>query len=293
MSFVTASSLSGDYADVRVYITRDQYPVVTTNWNVSIKGIDIPIGSLTLDKVVQLQNDEYQPVEETLAGLSKITHASQVHATLKNRIVPLSDLLRAIPVNVNLNILVLYPTALEVQESKFCLSCDTDLNEYVDNVLKVVFDHAREIRKANMNKQTPGGTSHGSGPTRAILFSAANPDVCAVLNWKQPNYPVFFFMNGFQTNGRYISAHQLVHDRFEDRRCVSLKDATTFASTNNLLGIICSSDVLNSVPSVVSSVKATGLVLVANNPKGDTSDVDGVDGLRTDHVLNFKQSIDM
>lgn len=290
ISFVTASSLAGDYADVTVYITRDQHPVVTTNWNISIKGVEIPVGSLTLEKVLQLQNDEHEKVEETLASLSKITDASQVHSTLKNRIVPLTDLLRVVPIHINLNISVLYPTGLEVQESRFCLSCDTDLNSYVDEVLRVVFDHARQVRKSNMQEH---GVSNGPGPTRAILFSSANADVCAVLNWKQPNYPVFFLMNGFQTNGRYISANMLIHDRLEDRRCVSLKDATNFATTNNLLGIIAGSDTVSIVPSVVPAVKASGLVLVANNRNGETCDVEGVDGVRSGHVLRFKQSIEM
>ena len=41
----------------------------------------------------------------------------------------------------------------------------------VDSVLQSVYDHA---------------------DTRACIFSSYNPSICMALNWKQPNYGVFF-----------------------------------------------------------------------------------------------------
>jgi CDK inhibitor PHO81 len=45
----------------------------------------------------------------------------------------------------------------------------------VDAVLMAVFDHARQLRESKDN------------PLRNFVFSSYNADVCAALNWKQPN----------------------------------------------------------------------------------------------------------
>ena len=43
------------------------------------------------------------------------------------------------------------------------------LNDFVDSVLKVVYKHLP------------------FQPRRRIVFGSFNPDICAALNWKQPN----------------------------------------------------------------------------------------------------------
>jgi len=121
-----------------------------------------------------------------------------------------------------------------------------------------------------------------------------------VLNWKQPNYPVFFYMNGLRINKssfKYQSAHGFPVEE-KDRRCFSIKEAANFASSNNLLGIICSARLLAMVPSLVDAVRALGLVLVTNSStisriSNGVQFSQGVDGFRTPTVLTFKDSIDV
>ncbi|ANB15755.1 Pho81p [Sugiyamaella lignohabitans] len=292
MSFVTASSLSGSYSQVSVCLTKDFHPVVSDSWSILVNGIEIPIGNITLENLLRLQSsgDFALSLDEIYATLSTLTDARQLHSVIKGRAIPLKDILAKLPIPIKLNICVLYPTSLEVSLSNFGLPAFAEVNAYVDHILTILFDHAREIRKVSADPVT------GVGICRSLIFSSANPDVCAVLNWKQPNYPVFFYMTGFDTSGKqYRSAHGFPIEGGEDRRCVSMKDATNFAANNNLLGIICSSELLTLVPSLVPSVRAAGLVLVSdlNDTNVDIQAQDGVDGVRTHDVLIFKQTIDM
>jgi CDK inhibitor PHO81 len=184
---------------------------------------------------------------------------------------------------------ILYPTAAEIISSNFELSSFGEINKYVDSILAVLFDHAREVRKISSQRMQIDSTT-----SRSLVFSSANPDVCTALNWKQPNYPVFFEMDGIRfgdDNFRYVSAHGFPLTQSEDRKCVSLKEAVNFASTNNLLGVICNERLLRLVPRLIESIRAVGLVLVAH---GDPAQIiEGVDGVRDDHGLVFKQDIDM
>jgi len=79
------------------------------------------------------------------------------------------------------------------------------------------------------------------------------------------------------------------------RSRTSLKEAVRFASSNNLMGIICSSRLMEMVPALTRSVKVAGLVLVAHTASDPSpsiiSCVDGV--LSKEGVLKFEETIDM
>lgn len=79
------------------------------------------------------------------------------------------------------------------------------LNSFADNCLKSVYDNSNQ---------------------RSMIFSSFNPTCCTMMNWKQPNYGVFFRTRcGFQTD--------------EPEPSKSLKESVKFAKSYDLLGIIC------------------------------------------------------
>lgn len=85
------------------------------------------------------------------------------------------------------------------------------------------------------------------------------------------------------------------------RTGMSLKESVRIAQSNNFMGLICTSRLLDLVPALVKSVKEAGLVLIADysNDKKRTrapSVLDlseGVDGLlMSNAVLRFRDTID-
>lgn len=290
MSFVTASSVSDEYLRLVVCLTKDSVPVVVIPTNsdgapedltrlvcMSLQGIPVPISNLTLAEIETLQGGSLD--DDSYRAIAQTTDAKSFYSLVTQKVVPLNPLLSHLPLSVQVNIEVFYPTPLEDSRHLFGITTEQELNKYVDDILSVLFDHAR-ASKNSINK------------TRSVVFSSANPEVCTLLNWKQPNYPVFFIVNAFDTSGEYKTAHGLPINtsRDEDRRCVSLKDATAFAATNNMLGIICNGRLLDLVPSIASTIRVSGLVLVADQqvPEVVSQSQSGIEGVRTQFSLKFR-----
>ena len=84
-----------------------------------------------------------------------------------------------------------------------------ELNEYLDQILKVIFKHA--------------------SPKRRIIFSCFHPDVVIALQQKQARYPVFFLT----TSGSESP------DQYRDDRCNSLSHALVFAKTERYVVPCC------------------------------------------------------
>jgi CDK inhibitor PHO81 len=53
-SFITASSLSGDYVHVVIQLTKDLVPVVFSNWMVPFQGLDLAVSDLTLQQFIRI-----------------------------------------------------------------------------------------------------------------------------------------------------------------------------------------------------------------------------------------------
>ena len=79
-----------------------------------------------------------------------------------------------------------------------------ELNQWVDTVLKCVYDHAEG---------------------RDLIFSSFHPDVCTLLSLKQPSIPVLFLTESGTAE-------------MADIRATSLQEAIRFASRWNLFGIV-------------------------------------------------------
>lgn len=60
------------------------------------------------------------------------------------------------------------------------------------------------------------------------------------------------------------------------------------------MGLVCPSSLLDTVPALANSIKAAGLVLVAQDQVEEApSMLIGVDGVLRQGVLKFEESIDM
>jgi CDK inhibitor PHO81 len=60
------------------------------------------------------------------------------------------------------------------------------------------------------------------------------------------------------------------------------------------MGLVCPSSLLDTVPALANSIKAAGLVLVAQDQVEEApSMLVGVDGVLKQGVLKFEESIDM
>jgi CDK inhibitor PHO81 len=232
-TFVTGSSLSGDFVRIYVQHTSDGVPVLWPQWTVSCGGIDVPVSRLTLAqfRIATNSNSPHSPLP-----VDDIAAVHQILATSGGT--TLHDALSLLPRGMHVNIQVLYPTAEERQRLALReLSLSADLNANVDAILGVVFDHARAQR------------AQGQGPeaVRSVVFSSYNESVCTALNWKQPNFPVFLCNDlgrqpmqegegvemGMGVGGGLGSGREAQH------RGASIKDAVRTAQGNNFKGLIC------------------------------------------------------
>jgi CDK inhibitor PHO81 len=136
---------------------------------------------------------------------------------------------------------------------------NVDGNDFVDSVLRVVFEAGNSASSPTRN--------------RKIVFSAFDPTVASFLNFKQPNYAVFFgSFCGLARSPRPTppaSASAPPSSRLEpielaeedDKRCLSVREAVKFAKANNLLGVMLDATLIAQVPHLIYSIKESGLIL--------------------------------
>ncbi|KAK4202528.1 hypothetical protein QBC40DRAFT_251926 [Triangularia verruculosa] len=301
-TFVTGSSLTGDFVRIYVQHTSDGVPVLWPQWTVSCAGIDIPVSRLTLAQFRTVTGSSLNiplPVDN-------IASVHQILSTCGGT--TLEEALSLLPKGMHVNIQVLYPTPAE-RERMLSLTgaghgLSADLNAFVDAILTVVFDHARAQRSSQ-----PQGTTNQPRSVRSVVFSSYNSSVCTALNWKQPNFPVFLCND----LGKTVENRLGGGGGNGAGRSLSVKDAVRTAQSNNLMGLICCERLLDMVPALVDAIKSHGLALVvdksttaensgiAATPVADIFSVDpfprlpkGVDGvLKRDGILKFNESIDV
>lgn len=150
-----------------------------------------------------------------------------------------------LPASLGVNLELRYPTRSDVR--RLALARTLEVNEYVDSVLTTVY---KSIQTSPSSSEPESSTAH-----RRVVLSSFNPVVCTALNWKQPNFSVFFAsycglsrtgnagggVAGDSTQpGRLVPANRVE----EDRRCTSIREAVKFARANNLLGIMLDATML-------------------------------------------------
>ncbi|KAI9475815.1 MAG: hypothetical protein EXX96DRAFT_574771 [Benjaminiella poitrasii] len=295
-SFITASSLSGDYIRVVVQLTKDFMPVVYANWMVPYQGLDLAVSDLTLQQFLRIGESilsEKQPYPpNNLDDTCPITGNSFIIQKLNDfkSFLSLEQVLQKLPLNMGLHLELKYPLPSDQRLCSFSnIACR---NTFVDTILQCIYDHVRSLSAETAS--------------RSLFFSSYNPAICMVINWKQPNYAVFFgtccgfnMCRGIKRNNSTLDDEdmdQIVYKN-DDTRCSSLKEAVKFAKQNNLLGVICGAQTLVQVPSLIKTVKESGLILVtAGEVNTDAryrrvQERHGVDAMMINQVVHFNMSM--
>lgn len=172
---VTGSSLSGNHVQLFVQLTKDRIPVVHPQYKVKHFGIDIPLCHLTLSEFQAIGGEKGVNRSEIIQFLQ--TRASNemalTHRILAASFLSVREIFQNLPVGVNINLSMLYPSPSE--EQALNMTAMPDVNTFADAILTVVFDYARIARDTNPNFM------------RSVVFTSYNPNICIALNWKQPN----------------------------------------------------------------------------------------------------------
>jgi CDK inhibitor PHO81 len=176
---VTGSSLSGDYVQVFVQLTRDMVPILYPSFVVHHHGIEVPVAHLTFEQIQAaglprlFADDRSEAVLlDTLDAMS-LDDLAQVHRLLATSLLPLNAVLSRLPTNVNLDLCIPYPSSTD--EIYFGVGPLANINNFADAILTDVFNHARASKEKSPDFM------------RSIVFTSYNPNVCVALNWKQPN----------------------------------------------------------------------------------------------------------
>ncbi len=193
-NLITGSSLSGDFMRLFVQVTRDCVPVLYNDWALPSSKNDL-ISRMTYQDFAAagLEAGRGRGVIQGLVG-SGVDREDLAYAQrqIARSYASLADALALLPPDINLEIHVCYPSRAEEEEQY--LGPTQNMNTVVDNVLKVVFAHARHLRETQLQ-----GTK--TDALRNFVFSSYNPDICTALNWKQPNCKFLFLADpGFKAD---------------------------------------------------------------------------------------------
>ncbi|EJD01250.1 cyclin-dependent protein kinase inhibitor [Fomitiporia mediterranea MF3/22] len=237
---ITTSSLVGDYVYLTIQVTRDLHPVVYNKWRLPVPDFDLGVSDVTL---AQLQSICSRVGSRVDFSSYKSISASEWQETLSSALIPLRDLMKVLPTSLGMHLDLAFSSCTSRKRNTFAHGHTLGLNDFVDSVLKAVY-HGLPFQ-----------------PHRRIVFGSFNPDVCAALNWKQPNYPVFLASECGVRGACTPNETALGPEDVDDRRLSSISAAVDWAKANNLLGIFLDADLLIKVPSLVQGVKDTGLLL--------------------------------
>ncbi|KAJ7162538.1 cyclin-dependent protein kinase inhibitor [Mycena crocata] len=231
----TISSLRGSYLQLPVQVTRDLHPVVFADWLLPQSNLDLNVSDITLAQFEALALSTGKNIKSQTEDWAVMVSSSMVS---------LAQLLKMLPNTLGVSLELAYPQrAVRAQSHGYRLQ----LNDFVDSVLRTIYR-----------------TSGSLGPLarRRIVFTSFSPDVCSAVNWKQPNYPVFFASRcGKKGNSNRLS---LTGEDDEDSRTTSVGAAVEFARANNLLGVFVDADLLMQVPSLIDGIRNAGLIIGIN-----------------------------
>ncbi|CAB4400624.1 unnamed protein product [Rhizophagus irregularis] len=301
ISFITAASLGAEYVEFDVQLTKDHVPVIYHDWTITETGYDIPIHAITLQQYLKIKQQfvseqflvrehnirkEFQHPSDNNDGKRNENREKKrrSHSVPVNTFVPsekkegklkgnsdgtiqapfatLVETFKQVPIHIGFNIEVKYPM-IDEAEADSLPAYHTELNLFVDTILQCVYDHAQE---------------------RNIIFSSFHPDICLMLAFKQPNYPVFFLTDCGE-------------EKMADARCNSLQVAIRFAKFADLLGIVTKSVPIIEAPILVKTIKETGLLLFTyGSMNNDVTNVRlqrkaGVDAVIVDSVLAVRNGL--
>jgi CDK inhibitor PHO81 len=230
-TFVSGSSLSGYFVRLYVQQTSEGVPVLWPTWTISCGGIGVPVSRLTLEQFTTITSASPSRRQLEFLPTCPQERIADAHAILATSGVTLQEALVLLPAAMHVNLQVMHPTQEEERGLNLGSGTTSDLNRFVDNMLGIVFEHARRQRA-----QSPLAV-------RSIVFSSYNPSVCTAINWKQPNFPVFLCND---LGKRDVSGGEADPRLFEisGGRTSSVKEVVRIAQSNNFMGLICRSRLL-------------------------------------------------
>lgn len=325
ISFVTSSSLTGEFYRSQISMLHDGTPIVCPKRKVTIAdGIQLPICLFNYEQLKKIvyKGNEYEQMVEAVKGLNSSNVKDSFSNVMKNTYLPLREFLNLFDSSLSLNLELFYPTNFEFEKYDFNYYTCIDLNSFIDLFLTDIFNHVRKVRLTNKNKNS-----------RSLLLSSNNSNVCTILNWKQPNYPVFYNLNGIQfskedekfyectangllkndqnttlgtSNIKLTSSidsfdsvnkdsNEFINSvEYEDKSTRSIKLAVNYAIANNLLGISVPKKLLTLSHQIVKMIRSNGLILLASYD--DSFDLNnlqiekefGVHGVRINDTLWFE-----
>lgn len=227
-SYVTASSLSGNYLRAQVHFTKDTVPVVCATERLPLDVWAPFVSQVTAAEFADIAARTKHEWHVTDADVA--LSMAEWGAKLRGALVTLETLLSTLPLHIGL--------ALEVVLDE---ADRAPINACIDAMLHAVYDAAGREKKS-----------------RRLFFGSAVPSACVALNWKQPNYAVFFINRATLDADAAVST--LPSDA--DPRQSSIAEAVRFAKGNNLLGVMLDTLLLESVPELIPAIKAASLVLI-------------------------------
>lgn len=259
----TISSLQGQYIRVTVQVTKDLEPVIFSDWMLPSTDFDLSVCDVTLAQFESLATRLGRGVEYLTDSLDGLT------ALLPKAMVSLTRFFNILPQEFGVSLDLAYPPK-SVSEPNLSRN-QLDLNTFVDSVLKTIYQVSAPL-EAQITR-------------RRVVFASFSPDVCAFLNWKQPNYPVFFY----QACGKipYLACRS-VSDEGDDRSA-SLNGSVEFAKSNNFLGLFVDATLLVKVPSLIHSIRSTGLLVGVHGKVEDHAELisaSHIDGTPVDAYIN-------
>lgn len=243
-SFVTGSSLVGDFVRLYVQQTKDGVPILwpTRTVDVGAESFAVPVSWLTYAQFEQMLRNSASRKILASGKLDTQTELYEIHRLFATAGITLANALDNLPSGVHANLHFIYPMAETIPSHQqppepSSINSSEELNRFVDSVLNVVFDHARVQRAQS---QLSGGTQ----TVRSVVFSSYSPSVCTALNWKQPNFPVFLCNDLGREEVSMAPPQMIAAAANHGRRSSSIKEVVRTAQSNNFMGLMVSSRLL-------------------------------------------------
>ncbi|KAJ4472187.1 cyclin-dependent protein kinase inhibitor [Lentinula aciculospora] len=269
----TFSSIRGKFLTAVIQVTRDLQPVLYTDWLLPASDFDLSVCDVTLDQFESLAKRSGRNFDE-----SKVSPSINWPTLMSETMMSLVRLLKILPSSVGLCLEVVYPS--RATREMLSLSRRLDLNQVVDSVLKTIYQGSQPRGSENYR--------------RRIMLASFSPDICAALNWKQPNYAVFLASHCGRNINRLPRPIEFDSGDTQDRRLSSLGATVEFARMNNLLGVFVDATLL--VPSLIHSVRNAGLLVGVTGISEDLttfsngSSKESVDAFLSEGVIMFTNS---
>jgi len=275
LSFLTAAQYGADYIEFDVQITSDNIPVIFHDYEVPVGPLKVPVCQLSYRQFVDLTPKNSRPEQKKLKKLCKSQSLDHLHGVdnvdkdllthpVQDSLCSLEEVFRRVPMEAGFMIELKYPSELLRKERRILY---LERNEFVDIILKVVFESAHH---------------------RRIIFLTFDPDVALLLRAKQKCYPVLFLTS--------IGDIDPDFDHF-DHRCLNFDNAIRFAELAHLRGIVASTATFFKEKDVLGKAKAKGLLFGTYGSENMNEDIAkmqkkmGVDAVIVDNILRINKKL--